>query len=276
MRLKWLSKCILHVIYVVVSLVILFPIIWMLASSLKEENELFIQPPRLLGAALRFSNYTDAFQKMGFMMGLRNSLIITGGSMIGSIFTSIVVAYGFARYQFPMKNGLFAVLISLMALPFAVVMVPQYIMFSQWKWINTFYPLIVPTLFGSPYYIFLARQYIMGIPLQMDEAARIDGCTPLMILLRIIFPVCIPICVTIGLFQFRTSWNDFLGPNIYLRDQYHYPLTVSLANFSTALREAVWTQKMAAAAMVAAPPIVAFLLFQRQFISGIMQGSIKG
>lgn len=216
MKLRPVSKIILAVLYVLISFIILFPLLWMVATSLKAETEVFTSPPRFFGESLMFSNYVDAFKKMNFFLGMRNSLIITGGTMIGSILTSIFVAYGFARFKFPMKSTLFTILISMMALPFAALMVPQYLMFNNLKWINTFYPLIVPTLFGAPYYIFMARQYILSIPTALDEAARIDGCNYLSVLWRIIFPVCMPIVITIGLFQFRTAWNDFLGPNIYM------------------------------------------------------------
>ncbi len=276
MKLRPVSKIILAVLYVLISFIILFPLLWMVATSLKAETEVFTSPPRFFGESLMFSNYVDAFKKMNFFLGMRNSLIITGGTMIGSILTSIFVAYGFARFKFPMKSTLFTILISMMALPFAALMVPQYLMFNNLKWINTFYPLIVPTLFGAPYYIFMARQYILSIPTALDEAARIDGCNYLSVLWRIIFPVCMPIVITIGLFQFRTAWNDFLGPNIYMRDQYHYPLTIVLANFSAAMKKASWALKMAAATMVAVPPIIVFLFFQKQFIEGITQGAIKG
>ena len=276
MKLKTASKIILVILYTLCSFIILFPLLWMVATSLKAETEVFTLPPSFFGEKLMFSNYADAFEKMNFFLGLRNSLIITGGTMIGSVLTSILVAYGFARFEFPMKRTLFTILISMMALPFAALMVPQYLMFNEFKWINTFLPLIIPSLFGAPYYIFMARQYILSIPTALDEAARIDGCNYFGVLWRIIFPICLPIAITIGLFQFRTAWNDFLGPNIYMRDQYHYPLTIVLANFSAAMKKSSWALKMAGATMVAIPPIIIFLFFQKQFIAGITQGAVKG
>jgi ABC-type glycerol-3-phosphate transport system permease component len=221
-----------------------------------------------------WSNYREALTTLPFSRYAINTLIIATGSVIGHVFSCTLVAYGFARLRAPGKRVLFIILLATLMLPYPVVMIPQYIIFSQLNWVNSFKPLIVPTFFGNAFFIFLLRQFFLQIPVDLEDAARLDGANALQIIWYVILPIARPAIATVALFTFQFAWNDFLAPLIYLQDQSRYTLMLGLSFFRSSF-EVNFAYLMAASLSVAAPVIVLFFLTQRTFVAGISLGSLK-
>ena len=211
----------------------------------------------------------------GFWGNLRNTLFICFTTVIGTVLSSALVAYGFARVQFPFRDGLFLVVLATMMLPYQVTLIPLFALYSKLGWNGTFAPLIVPYFFGVPFYIFLLRQFFMGIPEDLSAAARIDGCSEIGIFTRIILPLSKPALATTALFMFLFQWGDFLNPLIYLQDDRQYTLAVALQQFQSQ-HESAWGPLMAMSTVITLPIIVLFFLTQRTFIQGITMSGLKG
>ena len=246
----------------------------MIASSLKPEYAVFAQPPVWWPSPPRWDNYFEALTKLPFDRFALNTLIIAIGAVIGHVFSCTLVAYGFARLRAPGKSTLFIILLATLMLPYPVVMIPQYIIFSELNWVNSFKPLIVPTFVGNAFYIFLLRQFFMQIPVDLEDAARIDGANLLQVLWYIILPISRPAMATVAIFTFQFAWNDFLAPLIFLQDQSKYTLMLGLSFFRSSF-EVNWAYLMAASLTVAAPVILLFFFTQRAFVAGISLGGIK-
>ena len=204
-----------------------------------------------------------------------NTLFIAIMVIAGHVLSCTVVAYAFARLRAPGKNFLFLVLLATMMLPYPVTMVPIYIGFTTLDWVNTFLPLIVPAFFGSPFYIFLMRQFFLTLPAELEDAARVDGANTLQIIWHIILPISKPALATVAIFTFQASWNDFLGPLIYLHDQTKYTVSLGL-NFFRSSYDVRWGYLMAASLVTMLPVILVFFLAQRSFIEGITLTGMKG
>ncbi len=274
MRLRGVRLVLRYVLLGIAALLFLLPLYWMIASSLKPEYEIFSIPPTWWPNPPVWSNYREALTKLPFDRYAINTLIIAGGSVLGHVFSCTLVAYGFARLRAPGKRVLFIILLATLMLPYPVVMIPQYIIFSRLDWINTFKPLIVPTFFGNAFFIFLLRQFFLQIPIDMEDAARLDGANTLQIIWYVILPIARPAIATVALFTFQFAWNDFLAPLIYLQDQSNYTLMLGLSFFRSSF-EVNYAYLMAASLSVAAPVIVLFFLTQRTFVAGISLGSLK-
>lgn len=241
-----------------------------------EEHEAWadeIDPMQQVG--FHWQNYTKAFEMMNFWRNLKNTLFICFTTVLGTVFSSALVAYGFARIEFPMRNGLFLVVLATMMLPYQVTLIPLFALYSWLGWNGTFLPLIVPYFFGVPFYIFLLRQFFMGIPEDLSAAARIDGCSEFGIFWRIILPLSKPALATTALFMFLFQWGDFLNPLIYLQDDRQYTLAVALQQFQSQ-HESAWGPLMAMSTVITLPIIVLFFLTQRTFIQGITMSGLKG
>ncbi len=251
------------------------PLLWMATSSFKDKAEIFQYPPVLLPWPLRWQNYTDLFAAWPFWTYLRNTLIVTVPSVLGQIISSSLVAYGFARVRWPGRNIVFLIVLGTLMLPFQVTLIPLYIIFRQLGWIGTFAPLIVPNFFGSAFDIFLLRQFFMGIPGELADAARVDGCGHLRIYWRIVLPLAKPALAAVALFEFLYNWNDFLGPLIYLQDNSLYTLSLGLQQFQS-VRQPEPELLMTACTIMVAPIIVVFFFAQRTFIQGITLTGLKG
>jgi ABC-type glycerol-3-phosphate transport system permease component len=256
------------------ALLFLLPLYWMIASSLKPEYEIFSQPPVWWPDPPQWMNYKIALTEFPFDRYAMNTLIIATGAVIGHVFSCTLVAYGFARLRAPGKRLLFIILLATLMLPYPVVMIPQYIIFSELDWINSFKPLIVPTFFGNAFFIFLLRQFFMQIPLDLEDAARIDGANLLQIIWFIILPISRSAIATVAIFTFQFAWNDFLAPLIFLQDQSNYTLMLGLSFFRSSF-EVNWAYLMAASLSVAAPVILLFFFTQRAFVEGISLGGVK-
>ena len=260
---------------IVGSIVSLIPFLWMISSSFKDPQFVFADPPQWVPHPWLWSNYAKAFAKMPFALYTWNTVKITGVCLIGQLFSCSLVAFGFARLRFPARNTLFIVLLSTMMLPAQVTMIPVFKIFSTLGWYDIFLPLTVPAFFGAPFFIFLMRQYFMTIPLEMDEAARIDGATTWQIYSRVLLPQVKPALATVAIFSFMAHWNDFLGPLIYLNSPVKRTLALGLYAFQGQY-STDWNYLMAASAVVMLPLLILFFAGQRYFIQGVVISGVKG
>lgn len=224
---------------------------------------------------LHWQNYAQAFEMMDFLQNLRNTLFVCFMTVLGTVVSSSLVAYSFARIPWRGRDALFIVVLATMMLPYQVTLIPLFALFSRLGWIGSFKPLIVPYWFGVAFYIFLLRQFFKGIPEDLSAAARIDGCTEFGIYARIILPLSKPALATTALFEFLFQWGDFLNPLIYLQDSRQYTLAVALQQFQSQ-HESAWGPLMAMSTVIALPVILLFFLTQRTFIQGITMSGLKG
>jgi multiple sugar transport system permease protein len=255
--------------------VYLLPLLWMIATSLKTGPQAITNPPTLIPSPFVWENYPKALTQINFPLALRNSLLYAVPAVIGSVLSCSVVAYGFARINWPGRDILFIVLLATMMLPGQVTFIPLYVIYAKLGWVGTFLPLIVPTFLGNPFFIFLLRQFFRGIPEELSSAARIDGASELQILIRIILPLSVPALITVGLFTFIDKWGDFFGPIIYLNNPDLYPLSVAIQTFQSS-HKTDWPLSMAASVVISAPLVILYFLAQRKFIEGITLTGIKG
>jgi len=263
-----------HGLLIIGSAIMLFPFFWLLMLSLGTQAQLYEIPPVWIPKQLMFSNYPEALERSNFYRTFLNTATITGFALIGQVFSVTLVAYSFARLRWPGRDILFVILLATMMIPPQITQVPIYILWRSLGAINTFYPLIVPNYFGDPYLIFLARQFYMTIPLEMEEAARVDGCGYWDTYFRVVLPMAIPLVVTVSLFAFLWNWNDFYNPLIYLSSPENFTLQLGLLAFLGQY----WTQYplfMANTVVILIPVIVVFLLGQRYFIKSIVLTGLK-
>jgi multiple sugar transport system permease protein len=228
-----------------------------------------------LHPGFEWSNYPRGMTSIPFFQQLRNTLVISFFCVLGSILSCSLVAYGLTKIEWKGRNLLFVIMISTMMLPAQVTMIPVFAIFVKLHWIDSFLPLIVPSFLGTPFLIFLLRQFFMGIPKELSEAAKLDGCSEFGIYQRVIMPLSKPALATVGLFSFLAAWNDFLGPLIYLLDEGHYTLSLGLAMF-TGQYGSEYGMLMAVSTVVTLPIIVLFFFTQRTFIQGMTMSGIKG
>lgn len=265
-----------YVLLLLLSVVMLVPLVWLVRSSVMDLNQIFIFPPEWIPSPWQWRNYPDAFTTIPFLQYLKNTLTILVSVLCGTLLTSSLAAYGFSRLRWPGRDIVFAVLMTTLMLPYAVTLIPTFLLWSRLGLINTFWPLTLPAWFGGPVvYIFLLRQFFRTIPTELDEAATIDGANPLQILWRIIIPLSRPALLTVGIFTSLNVWNDFLNPLIYLNDSRKFTLALGLNEF-TGLYSSEWHLLMAAATMMILPVLLVFMVAQRYFIEGIALTGIKG
>ncbi len=265
-----------HVVAIFGCIWTVFPLVWMLSTSLKFEGDIFSMPPKWIPNPLTFKNYADAFTLISFFRYFFNSLIVCAIKIAGEVFVSALVAYGFSRFDFKFKNVLFMILMATLMIPGEATLIPSYIMFSKFKLINTYFPIAWSSFFGgSATFIFFYRMYFSSIPNALDESAYIDGANSFQIFWKIILPISKPAMVSIGVLAFMGGWNDLLGPLIYLNDEKKYTIQIGLAMFNT-LREINWGALMAASCVGLLPPILVFFLGQKQLVEGTKMTGIKG
>lgn len=213
-RKNQIGRIIGFIVALSLSIILLIPFIWMILCSLQPDSFSIFLPEPTLPKRLHFENYLNAIAEIEMVKLFTNTMILVVTNMVFSIVSSTLVAYGFARFKVKGSNVIFFILLSTMMLPWVVILVPQYILFNELGWVGTRLPLILPSLGGNAFFIFLLRQYIMGIPRSLDEAAEIDGCSKIGILFRIILPQCKPILATLVVFSFVGTWSDYVGPRI--------------------------------------------------------------
>jgi multiple sugar transport system permease protein len=255
-----------------------FPFFWMLATSLKELPQVFAYPPVWLPDPIRWANYPEALTRVQpFGLYFRNTAILVFWVVIGEVLSSSFVGYGFARIRFPGRDALFIVLLSTMMIPFVVRLVPLFVIYQKLGWINTFLPLIVPSFLGTPFLIFLMRQFYRTVPQELHDAARIDGCSELGVWWRVFVPLSKPALAVVAVFAFQSTWNDFMAPLIFLNDQSKKTVILGLYGMiGTGGATQWWNLVMAAAVTIVAPVIAVYLVSQRFMTEGITLSGLKG
>jgi len=271
-----LRNLVLYVFLGIFTISTLFPLIWMISTSLKSGNVIFQIPPQFLPDGLHWENYARAITEINFFLLFKNTLVITIFQLLSNVFVSAFVAYGFARFNFPGKDIWFLLVLSTIMLPGEVTMIPVFIGFSAIGWSNSILPLVVPGFFGgAPVFIFLLRQFFLSVPKDLEESAVIDGANSFTIFRKIFLPLSIPALVTIGIFSFQGSWNDLLGPLIYLNDMDKFTLTLGLSMFKGVMK-VEWGPLMAGSILSLLPVLIVFFLAQKHFVEGIKLSGIKG
>lgn len=257
------------------AIVFAFPLLWMLLSSLKSSTQLVEDPYSILPREWRWENYLQAVQAMPFLRYLRNTLLLACGSVLGSVLSCSLVAYGFARMRWRGRNLLFGILIATMLLPWHVTMIPRFLLLRELGLYNSLGAIVAPTFLGDAFFIFLLRQFFQTIPEELSEAGRLDGLGEWGIFWRIIIPLSTPALATVALFQFIASWNDFSGPLLYLSDPEKFPLAYGLEQFVSSYSDQTHLL-LAAATLFTLPIVVLFFLTQRTFLRGIATTGLKG
>lgn len=274
---KMIGKIITYIIVIGLAIIILIPFFWMISTALKSNADVFAWPPEWIPRPAQWHNFADAWKAMPFSKYLSNTVFIVILGMIAEMTSETLVAYGFARFDFPGKNVIFFILLSTMMLPFHVTLIPTFVIWNKLGLVDNFDPLVLRawTAWG-PFYVFLLRQFFMGIPIELDEAAEIDGASPLQTFYYILLPQIKPALLAIGVFTFKGYWNDFLGPIIYLGDAEKYTMNIGMYFFMGGPNEAPkWNYLMAMSTIIALPIIVLFFVAQKYFIEGITFTGLK-
>lgn len=256
--------------------VLIIPIFWMVSSSLKSWSEVLAVPPTWLPHPPKWSNYLQGWTALPFSTFLINSCLVTGLAVLGDVITSSLVAFGFARLKSRKSGFLFMMVLATMMIPYQVIIIPQFILFKFFGWVDSLKPLFVPAFFGWPFFIFLLRQFFMTIPGELDDAARIDGCSTWRIYWNIMLPLCKPALATVAIFSFIANWNNFMAPLIYISSQAKYTLPLGLNLFRGRIGGTQYHLVMAVSVLTLLPIIVMFSFAQKYFIRGITLTGIKG
>ncbi len=271
-RRKTLQKVSLIVLQIVLTLFLitfLLPALWMVSSSLKVSTEVFAHPIVWIPESPQWSNYTRIFEILPFGRFLWNTIVVTGLAVLGTVVSSLMVGYSFARLNWPGKNIFFGLMISTMFLPEIITLIPRFMIFRELKWIDTFYPLIVPHWFGvNAVYIFLVHQFLRGLPIELEEAALIDGANRFQILTQIIIPLSKPVIASITVFALLQHYNSFIEPLIFLRSMDNWTMALGIRALNDTNVQN-WELVFAAGTMMVAPVLVLFIFAQRYFVQGI-------
>ncbi|HVY51928.1 MAG TPA: carbohydrate ABC transporter permease [Devosia sp.] len=267
---------------IVLSVIYLTPFVWMVSTSLKTAVQAVAAPPVLIPNPIIWVNYPDAFLRMNYPRALLNTLVYAVPCVIGTLLSCSLVAYGFAIIKWPGRNLVFVLVLATMMLPGQVTLIPLYVIFAKLGWTNSYLPLILPCFFSSyvgswsgAFFIFLLRQFFLGIPRDLVDAARVDGASELRILFQIVMPLSMPAMITVCLLTFIDKWNDFYNPLIYIQDQTLFPLARAAQVFQ-ASHKLDWAQSMSAAVLVSLPLVILYFFAQRKFIEGITLTGQKG
>lgn len=275
-RIKGFVRSILiHSALIPFAFVFMLPFLWMLSTSLKSNVQLFVYPPILVPIPAAWENYPTAVVYIDFFLYLRNTLIIAISATIGAVISCSLVAYSLARIPWPGRNFLFILTVATLMLPFQVTLIPLFLVFKGLGWVGDFRPLIIPHFFGGALYIFLLRQFFMTIPMELSEAAHIDGASEFRIYWSIILPLAKPALATVAIFEFIARWRDYLGPLIYLNDQNLYTLSLGIYEYRSQYG-AEWGLLMAASVLITLPIVLLFFFLQKTFVQGITLTGIKG
>ncbi|MDR1599091.1 MAG: carbohydrate ABC transporter permease [Oscillospiraceae bacterium] len=267
-----------HVLMASGSFVMLYPLVWMISSSVKPNGDIFTTATRLFPSVVTGEHYATGWRGFAgytFAVFFGNSLLIAALSMMGTVVSSAVVAFGFARIRFPGRNVWFVVMITTMLLPSQVMMIPRFVLFNRMGWVGTYLPMTVPAFFGGAFSIFLVMQFIRSIPRDMDEAAKIDGCSWYGIFLKIVAPMIVPALVTVGVLAFIGSWEDFMGALLYLNKPNRYTAAYALKLFNDNTK-IDYGATFAMSVLSLAPILAVFFFFQKNLVEGISIQGLKG
>ncbi len=265
-----------YILLSAIAVVLALPLLWLVSTSFKTGSQTFLMPPRWIPQPIVVSNYPEAFRAVDFDRYFWNTLYVTLVSTAGTLLTASLAAFAFARLRFPLRGLLFGVVLSTIMLPGIVTLIPTFILFRWLDWIDTFKPLVVPNwLGGGAFSIFLFRQFFMTLPLELDEAARVDGASNYLIYWRILLPLSTPVMATVAIFSVIYNWNDFFTPLIYLQSPHKWTMAIGLQSFKD-LYSTSWNLMMAASTVMIAPLLALFFAAQRYFTSGIQMSGIAG
>ena len=275
-----IGKTLSYAFLLLFALLMIYPLLWLFFSSFKSDIEIFASTS-LLPESWSFSSYTQGWSVMSglytYSLFYLNTFRLVIPTVIFTILSSILVAYGFARYQFPLKNVMFMLVLSGLLLPQEILMVPRYMMFRSLGWIDSYLPFIIPAMFATyPFFIYMFIQFFRGIPKELDESARIDGCNSIGVLTRIIIPNAKPAIFTATIFQFLWRWNDFYNPLIYISSVRKYPVALILRTYLDQSDRIFWNRVLAMSMLSMVPCIIIFALFQRYIVEGVVTTGIKG
>src|SRR5262245_23546480 len=266
------------------SLPFIFPLIWMISTALKTPEQVYAFPPVWIPQPAVFENFVKGWTAAPFTRFLGNSLITTVIPMLGDVFVSAMVAFSFSRVRWPGRDKIFALCLATMLLPGIATLIPVFLEFRALGWINTFLPLVLPSMFGNAFYVFILRQFMLNLPPDLEEAAKVDGASILQIFFRVILPLTGPALATVAIFSFLAHWNDFLGPVIYLHSPELKTLSVGLATFESQMTGTGGTYSlvssrlhllMAVAFLINLPCIVLFVMFQKYFVRDVITSGLK-
>lgn len=270
-----LEQLILYIILIGLAGAFVIPFVFLFMGSFKESSELFREPFQWLPDRFQFTNYREMFVSIPFFKYLKNTLIIVFFNVVGSIISSSFIAYGFARLRWPHRDKVFMIVLVTMILPFQVTMVPLFLMFTKMGWIGTFLPLTVTCFFGNPFFIFLLRQFFLTIPEELSESARIDGAGEFRIYATMILPLSKSVLTTVGIFAFIRTWNDFIGPLVFLANDDLYTLSLAAQLLRSNL-DPKWHILLALGVVMIIPVLVIFFMLKKYFIEGVATSGLKG
>lgn len=279
MKKKWRRTICFHTFALALAFIMLYPLLWMFSSSLKPSEKIFVDAANLIPKELHFENYVNGWKGMGgisFGTFFKNSFIIAVLATFGSVVSSSIVAYGFSRIRFRFKNLLFAVMMGTMMLPEQILIVPQYILFKKIGWTNTFLPLIVPHFCAMPFFVFLNMQFLRGLPVELDEAAELDGCGKIRTYTDVLLPLTNSALITSLIFSFYWRWQDFLAPLIFLSEPKKYTFSVAIKMFNDPTFQSDWGAMFAMAVLSLVPVCLIFLFFQKYLVEGVATSGLKG
>jgi ABC-type glycerol-3-phosphate transport system permease component len=274
-----IGRSIVFAILIVGAIIMFAPFAFLISSSLKVETQVFQFPIQWIPNPARWMNYVEALTTKPFFMYFKNTMLIAIFNQIAILGTASICGYGFARIRFPGRDFWFGVALATMMLPYYVTMIPQFILFSRLGWMDSYLPLIVPYFFGGgAFNIFLFRQFFRTIPEDFSDAARMDGCSEFGIFWRIFVPLSTPVFITVAIFTFMASWNDFIGPLLYINSPEKFTVALGLATYRSMLGvgRTRWDLLMAASVTMTAPVVLLFFILQRYFIKGVVMSGIKG
>ncbi|SES34625.1 carbohydrate ABC transporter membrane protein 2, CUT1 family [Tranquillimonas rosea] len=266
-----------HAVLIAASFAMLYPILWMISASFRPEEEIFTSTS-LIPSQITLEAYPQGWfgLRVSFGQFFMNSLVISILSVVGNVFACSLAAFAFARLRFPGRNFFFALMLGTLMLPYHVTLIPQYVLFLNLDWVNTILPLVVPKFMAvDAFFIFLMVQFFRGIPRELDEAARMDGCSPFRIYWRVIMPLSVPVLATAAIFTFLWTWDDFFGPLIYLNDMQQYTVQLGLRSFIDSSGTSNWSGLFAMSLLSLVPVFLFFLFFQRLLIDGIATTGLK-
>lgn len=275
------SRSLTHLVLLALSIMALVPVLWMISSSLKASTEIFVIPIRWIPETPRWENYATAFERAPLWLYFWNTLIVCIGAVIGTVISAALVAFSFSRLRWPGREFFFSLLLATMMLPAIILIVPRFLMFSKvfvwpYSWIGTFLPLIVPTFFAiHGLYVFLLRQFFLGIPVELEDAARIDGASTLRILWQIFIPLSQPVIITVVVLTFIQFYNEFLEALIYLKPE-TWTLAVGIRAMNDAAYATSWELVFATGTFMLAPMVIIFFAAQRYFVEGVTLSGFGG
>lgn len=271
------SRVLMHVVVAVGALFMMLPFFWMVSAAVKRREDIFVLPPVWIPQEILWSNFVDVWTRVPMAQAYVNSLKIAGTVTVFTLLTSSLAAYAFAKIEFPGKRISFATLMATIMIPSQATLIPVYILMSRLGWIDTHWPLIVPPALTNAFGVFLLRQFFMGVPDDLIDAARIDGANPFQIYLRVAIPIVRPALMTLAIFTFLGNWNAFLTPLIYINSEELWTVPLLISNFQDAYGvETEWGLLMAASSLALVPVLIVYVFAQRYFIEGVALTGLKG